>query len=179
MDVEACPARGVLRRGMQFPSQPPPTVIQQAISASLQSPCRSKRGAAIWRERYRLAIAIGWNDLPLGACDGSDACKETCGRVAIHAEQRALLSASAIFSDCAMLHVRTIDGALVPSGEPSCIECAKLIVASGIGAMYLYHADGWRLYDVADFYYRSLAHHEITKTADNEVNVIVTDGVTS
>jgi len=177
MDVEAfCPARGLLRRNMQFPSQPHAGVIQQAISASLKSPCRSKRGVAIWKRGARLAVSTGWNALPIGVCDGSATCKNTCGRVAIHAEQRAILSTSALYADYAMLHVKTIDGSLVPSGEPSCIECAKLIVASGIGGMYLYHADGWRLYDVADFYYRSLAHHGITKTADNEVNVIVTNG---
>lgn len=137
---------------------PHKTVVAAAVAASLNSPCRSKRGVAIWWPGFLKPIAVGWNDLPVGDCDGSDACKETCARRAVHAEQRALLTV-VMKHGASMLHVKTIDGELVASGGPSCVECSKLILAAGLASMWLYQADGWREYSALEFHRLSLAAH--------------------
>lgn len=40
----------------------------------------------------------------------------------------------------------------VPSGPPSCIECAKLMLSIGITAVWLLHENGWRRYPTEAFY---------------------------
>jgi deoxycytidylate deaminase len=135
---------------------PPSDMVAAAVRASCNSPCRSQRGAAIFTN-YRL-ITVGWNWKP-GGCDGTAACKATCRQLAVHAEQSALLQMDLPSIEPAdLLHVKTVDGVLVPSGEPSCVQCSKLLLASGsIVGVWLYHADGWRRYDVAEFHQRSAA----------------------
>lgn len=135
---------------------PPEHIINFAIDASLNSPCQSKRGVAIFDADALLSL--GWNHKPSGfECDGSDACKKTCGREAVHAEQMALIGMWCPSSGCDMIHVKTVDGVIVPSGGPSCLECSKLILHSRISGMWLYHADGWRRYDTAEFHALTLA----------------------
>jgi deoxycytidylate deaminase len=140
-------------------ARPPKHIVQFAIEASLNSPCRSKRGAALFEGDA--LYSCGWNHKPKGfECDGSEECKRTCGREAVHAEQMALIgSGSYICSDADMLHVKTVDGKLVPSGGPSCIECSKLILHSRIAGMWLYHEDSWKRYDAAEFHRLSVENH--------------------
>lgn len=137
-------------------SKPPECIIRYAIEASQESPCLSKRGAAIFRDENLISVTC--NRKPPGfECSGDSKCKATCRYEAVHAEQAALLwvpSHRAYTSD--MLHVKTVDGALVPSRPPSCVECSKLILAAGIRHMWLYHADGWRRYEASDFHRLSL-----------------------
>jgi hypothetical protein len=134
---------------------PPEHIVQFAIEASLNSPCQSKRGVAVFSADD--LMVVGWNHKPRGFdCDGSAACKATCGRQAIHAEQMALMG-NGKTSGCDMLHVKTVDGLLVPSGGPSCLECSKLILFCRISGMWLYHFDGWRRYEAAEFHRLTLA----------------------
>lgn len=144
---------------------PPEAMIAAAIAASLNSPCRSKRGVAIWWPGFPTPVAVGWNDLPAGGCDGSYECKATCARRAVHAEQRAIIAADRKLGT-SMLHVKTTDGVLVASGGPSCVECSKLILVTGVAWMWLYHADGWRRYDALEFHRLSLAAHNLVERVD-------------
>jgi deoxycytidylate deaminase len=132
-------------------SDPPAVAIDGAIAASCKSPCQSKRGVAIWSSVG--LISTGYNDLVAPfSCTSDASCKAACSRDAVHAEQLALLRAHRALDDAEMLHVKTVAGNLVASGEPSCVQCSKLIAASGLRAMWLYHCDGWRRYDATTFH---------------------------
>lgn len=148
---------------------PAPRIVDAAIECSKRSPCRSKRGVVIFRER--LIIARGFNDKPLsGTCDGSLACKATCRTEAVHAEQSALLRAGLHAQGSDLLHVKTVDGQLVVSGGPSCVQCSKLALAAGIRYVWLYELTGWQRYDAPDFHRRSVraAASALTATAERE-----------
>ncbi len=143
---------------------PPDDMVAAAVRASLRSPCRSKRGVSVFTNS-RL-VTVGWNWKPGLICDQSDGCKATCGKLAVHAEQVALLKLDVndpiLHAD--MLHVKTVDGVLVPSGHPSCVECSKLILASGvIDGMWLYHDWGWCRYDALNFHQLSVANMSLTR----------------
>lgn len=139
------------------PWKPPPHVVAQAVESSTCSPCRSKRGVAIFGS-YGGVISTGCNYKPSAfACDGSEACKATCNAEAIHAEQQALLAAGRRADGADLLHVKTVDGALVPSGGPSCVQCSKLALVAGIQGVWLFHESGWKRYDVEEFHRLSLA----------------------
>jgi deoxycytidylate deaminase len=138
-------------------TQPPKHIVELAVEVAGWSPCRSRRGVVIFSGED--VISHGHNFKPRGfECDGSEACKATCRVEAIHAEQQAIINAGRLKTDRAeLLHVKAVDGALVPSGGPSCAECSKHIVAAGIARVWLYHADGWKAYDAADFHRLSLS----------------------
>lgn len=136
-------------------SQPPRHIIDLVVEVSQWSPCRSKRGVALFRGDD--AVTYGYNYKPRGFdCDGSEACKATCHMEAVHAEQQALLLAGMRASGCDMLHVKTVDGRLVASGDPSCVQCSKLALAAGIAGVWLYHESGWRRYEASEFHRISL-----------------------
>ncbi len=115
---------------------PPQGAIEFAIQMSAFSPCQSKRGASIfaWHAGSVRILGLGYNHKSKFECDGSDTCKATCRIDAIHAEQMALINAAKAGFIVGMeaLHVKTVNGLLVASGGPSCVECSKLMRASGI-----------------------------------------------
>jgi hypothetical protein len=130
-----------------------------ALAASTDSPCRSKRGAVAFNGREnerRELVAVGFNTKPDGSCDGSALCKSSCRREAVHAEQ-ALIVSTANLEGADVIHVKSIAGALVVSGGPSCLECAKLLRLAGVAAVWLYHLEGWRRYPILEFHALSLA----------------------
>lgn len=135
--------------------------VREAIRISTLSPCQSKRGAAIFAAGgYPLApyglFATGFNKRD--GCDGSKRCKATCRAAAIHAEQLAILNAGRKCIGADLLHVKTIDGDLVVSGPPSCLECSKLALYAGIVGVWLFHLEGWRRYSIAEFHRLSEAN---------------------
>ncbi len=133
---------------------PPEFAIQRAVKAAVRSVCRSQRGAAIWEGSK--FISAGFNrQLPPLTCDHSDACKATCRLTALHAEMDALLRGRYV-EGADMLHVKVLDQCLVPSGGPSCVQCSKLILASGIRYMWLFQSGGWHRYTAADFHHMSV-----------------------
>lgn len=78
------------------------------------------------------------------ACDGSESCRASCGKLAVHAEQDALLRCVASglqVHGLEMLHTKValVDGlwVSVPGGPPSCSDCSKLILEAGIDGMWL------------------------------------------
>jgi deoxycytidylate deaminase len=140
--------------GRAIPAQ---HLIDFAVEVSGWSPCRSKRGVVIFKRDD--ILSHGYNYKPRGFdCDGSEACKLTCRDEAVHAEQMALLAACGQLrlEGADMLHVKSVSGSMVSSGGPSCVQCSKLALVAGIAGVWLFHEDGWRRYDIADFHRRSL-----------------------
>lgn len=144
-------------------TNPPDWIVDLAVEAAMQSPCLSRRGAVIWLEGRGGVwhAASGHNHKPCFArqCTSNDACKLTCRSEAVHAEEHAIIDAlknryNVLGAN--MLHVKVKNGAIVPSGQPSCLECAKLIVASGIEFMWLFHEEGWQRYRSEEFYLMSI-----------------------
>jgi deoxycytidylate deaminase len=137
--------------------------IDAAITAAQGSQCLSKRGAAIWGVRGgNYLISTGRNYKPVFAlnCTRDAKCKANCRAEAVHAEQDAIISALHQRDQVAgadMLHVKVVDGLVVPSGEPSCVQCSKLIVAAGIIKMWLFHIDGWKSYSASEFHCLSVS----------------------
>jgi deoxycytidylate deaminase len=139
--------------------EPPKHIVRLAIETSRESPCQSKRGVVIFdaTDDHRLPLSRAYNFKPAWfPCDGSNACKATCHEQAVHAEQDALLQLGPKARGAEMLHVKTVNGRMVPSGGPSCVQCSKLAVVAGITAVWLYHDDGWRRYDMREFHRLSL-----------------------
>lgn len=146
----------------------PPVVLAVAIEQSNHSLCVSKRGCAIWGERIHstqpLIIGRGYNKhTGIRGCLQNSQCKVTCRSLAVHAEQVALMDAlhnnvhihnQPIF----MVHVKTQNNKLVPSGPPSCVQCSKLILASPmrITGVYLFHEQGWGFYPTIQFHALSM-----------------------
>jgi deoxycytidylate deaminase len=156
--------------------RPPAEVIHLAITQATLSPCRSKRGAVIFRDTR--IIAHGYNYKPRGFdCDGTEACKATCRVEAVHAEQSALMLALATtmtVRGADLVHVKAVADQLVPSGPPSCVQCSKLLLVAGISGVWLFHdhgtdAPGWEWYDAHRFHALSLGaerlglHHGTVK----------------
>lgn len=55
-----------------------------------------------------------------------------------------------------MLHIKTVDGAAVPSAGPSCLECSKLILEAGVAEMWLFLETGWTRYSAREFHTATL-----------------------
>ena len=107
----------------------------------------------------------GFNHPPAPfTCDGSTACREACGKVCVHAEADALLQATKGLPDpwfmggAEMLHVKVVNGREVPSGPPSCWQCSRLILESGIAGMWLLHEEGFQRYTPEEFHRLTLEH---------------------
>lgn len=138
--------------------------LKQAVIASQHSECRSKRGVVIWNRKSG-TIFYGWNEIPLPfKCDGSEKCKANCSKTAVHAEQAALLRMignEIPANKCEMLHVKSVDGKAVFSEKPSCWQCSKLILASGINYMWLYQKEGLIRYTPEKFHKLTLINNNL------------------
>lgn len=119
-------------------------VWRLAAIAGSKSPCaKSKRGVVVWAGESILASKC--NTPPTGfTCDGSDTCRASCGKVAVHAEQAAILQCLAYgvsVGKAEMLHTKVslVGDSFVGvfGGPPSCPDCSKLILQSGIIGMWL------------------------------------------
>lgn len=153
---------------------PPDYVIEAAREAATRSPCeKSKRGVvAMLLQPHRPIIAArGWNSQPGAfACDGSDACRAACGMRCVHAEQRAILSLRLSWPnrepDCELVHVKVVDGQVVPGKGPCCAECSKLVLEVGLRGVWLLEyaredalgrpQGDWRFYSAEDFHRETL-----------------------
>ena len=56
--------------------------------------------------------------------------------------------------------MRVVDNKAVTSGPPSCITCSRTILIAGAAAIWLWHDDGWRRYEAAEFHALSLQHEK-------------------
>lgn len=135
-------------------------VVRYAVEQARFSDCaKSRRGVVVF---YRDAehddyVVVGADcngqprtgchrdDEPL-ACPGTELCRATCAVTAVHAEVRALRQAVEYVAEMhsqrslEMLHVKIDDsGELVAGGPPSCVQCSKEILDSGVvDMMWLY-----------------------------------------
>lgn len=55
-----------------------------------------------------------------------------------------------------MLHVKVVEGIGVPSGLPSCWQCSREILVSGLSWFWLFHDDGLKKYSPVDFHEQTL-----------------------
>lgn len=127
-------------------------MIDSALRVAAQSPCRSKRGVALYDMRTGAFRGAGFNGPPQG-CPGRAICAGTCGQRAVHAEVRALRDAEVYYRNghppgpWDLIHVElAADGGVVGCSGPSCPGCAAQILDVGfIGGVWLYEAQprGW------------------------------------
>ena len=163
---------------------PPDYAIESARKAALRSPCaKSKRGVVLFcgedtTEECVVVAGEGFNGPPPGfACDRSDACRRDCAKLCLHAEDRAIRQALVEWSappldDVELLHVKVVDGQVVPGGGPSCWQCSRLVVEAGLRGVWLYEQTGiapsgggalasWRFYTAEEFHRTTLRASEI------------------
>lgn len=121
-------------------------MIDSALRVAAQSPCRSKRGVALYDMRTGAFRGAGFNGPPQG-CPGRATCAGTCGKRSVHAEVRALRQAMLYVSlddlrNLDLIHVElAADGGVVACAGPSCPDCAAQILDVGfVGGVWLYEA---------------------------------------
>jgi deoxycytidylate deaminase len=118
------------------------------------SPCiKSKRAAVVFDANSQRLWGSGFNTPPSPMhCDGSDACRRDCGKICIHAEQMALRAAIehrvgefgapgdgvSSLAGLTMLHVKVVDGKVVPGGPPSCWQCSREVLDAQLAGFWLY-----------------------------------------
>lgn len=132
--------------------------LAQAMEMANYSLCgKSKRGVVIWNPRA-LQYVGGWNAPPMTFfCEGSETCEQFCGKLCVHAEQQALLKARDLLDkEVEMLHIKVVNFLPVPSDKPSCLECSKLILDSGIKAMWLLLESGLTCYTAREFHQETI-----------------------
>jgi len=140
--------------------------IHAAIGAARRSHChKDQRGAAVWHQSRDLIIGANNGPPAPFTCDGSDACRAACGKLAVHAEMRAvnryLRAATGLaVTGMQVLHIRVVDGKPVPSGPPSCITCSRDMLDAGVSLVWLWHEEGWVSYNAAAFHRLSLQHEK-------------------
>lgn len=152
---------------------PPIWAVEIAIEEARKSPCaKSKRGAVAFSDdgsrAGRLLFGVGCNGPALGGCDGSEACKASCGKRCVHAEARAIRGAAG--ATCDVVHVKIDErGELAAGGGPSCWQCSRDILDAGISGVWLYERHGgndgelflvvdrWRYYTAAEFHRLTMA----------------------
>lgn len=150
--------------------------IRTALDAAARSPCRSKRGVALFDPRTGAHRGSGHNGPPAGRpCPGREVCAGTCGQRSVHAEVRALRDAERLWiphyggggpGELDLVHVELApDGGVVACDGPSCWQCSREILDVGfVGGVWLYERDllgvarpMWCRYSADEFYRVTLA----------------------
>jgi len=147
------------------PSVPPDWAITRALNEAWCSQCRSKRGVVIYDPTEPAPEAIrgsGYNGPPSPfGCPGRDRCRDVCGKLAVHAETRALRSVIG-GRDLDLVHVELApDGRVVACDGPSCWQCSREIVdARAIAGVWLYqvaeNGAAWHRYSAVEFHRATL-----------------------
>jgi len=119
------------------------------------SPCAKSKRAVVVYERYPYrSWGAGFNTPPAPMrCDGSEACRRDCSKICMHAEQMAIRAALEhrghefksmegvlLLAGLEMVHVKVVDGQIVPGGPPSCWQCSREVLEMQIGAFWLFEA---------------------------------------
>jgi len=80
----------------------------------------------------------------------------------------AILNAkSDMLKNAEMIHVKSVDGQKVYSLQPSCWQCSKLILGTGIKYMWLYLESGLKRYTTEEFHRETLIN----------CNLYITNGI--
>lgn len=140
--------------------------LEIAVEAGCGSQCqKSQRGVVIWSRNSGL-VAVGANHPPTSfCCDGSESCRASCNKVCVHAEESAILAMIGKRVDPSehleMIHVKVVKGEATPSGPPSCWQCSRKILDSGIKTMWLLHEEGLCSYTAEEFHRLTLEHCDL------------------
>ena len=159
------------------PQAPPQNFVELAITSTCRPRrlrcAKSQRGAVIFHRELlpnnELAlVSTGGNGPPEPfRCGGVDECDTDCNRVAVHAEERAIIRAErTMLHGAELVHVEVVDGDLVASGTPSCWQCSRMVLEAGMRGVWLFHADGWRFYEAETFHRLTLAHNCMPDRSD-------------
>lgn len=144
--------------------------LKIATMCAQGSPCKkSRRGVVLWRRDFNSYIYKGCNHPPRPfVCNGSQECADACSKICIHAEQDAIMDAVRNLDNLRyfqLLHVKVnAEGNPVPSGPPSCWQCSKLILISGIERVWLLHEDGLKAYTPELFHEYTLRENDLPRT---------------
>ncbi len=136
--------------------------IKTAILEAEKSVCsKSKRGVVIVKKLSdeNVVVGKGYNTPALGRICYPKHCYNICNQYCIHAEQNAIFNALSNvhnLKNSRLYHIKVKDGEVKNSGQPSCIECSKLILKVGIEGIVLKHDEGYGLYSSEEFYDLSL-----------------------
>lgn len=128
---------------------PPADIIDLAIHATGQSPCRSRRGVVIYHPVTDAVLGWGHNGPPLKmGCPGRAHCAGNCGVRSVHAEARALRQADqarqakgGMLLHLELVHVERsgLGPDVVACDGPSCPTCAREILDVGfVAGVWLY-----------------------------------------
>lgn len=165
--------------------------VFDAYSEALKSTCiKSQRGVIIFNRREGI-LSRGYNGPPNGFLCNEAFCVNMCSQRAVHAEQMALLrynpqatlpeSKNPFEVEADLLHVRMKNGRVEDlDASPTCLECSKLIVLSGIKRVWLYLGYGrLKVWDAADFHAETLHHHGLMVSLGSNVtsNIRLADKV--
>lgn len=166
--------------------RPPDWIINCARIEGMNSPCaKSQRGVVLFNQSFEdtrvrlgmnapegpapwtslarsIVMATGFNGPPEGfSCDGSERCRANCGKLCVHAEQRAILEGCTLddVGDLDLLHVKVVNGVVVPGGGPSCWQCSRQIVDVGLLGVWLFESEdldprigNWKYYTAHEFH---------------------------
>ena len=139
---------------------PTEAMIAMMVEAAADGPCAKSKRAAILYHPYHLTTFYLHTNSPPGdfRCKGNDLCKKVCGMMCLHAEERALadgLAQHGHLNGWQMAHIKVVDGVGVPSGPPSCLQCARKLCEAGVD-LWLWHAEGWRHYFPNELVHKTL-----------------------
>ena len=160
--------------------KPPKWVIDMAVKVAKTAWCaKDSRGVVAFASNYRAVGFVAFTAAANGPpppfkCGGQTECRAACGKLAGHAEERALWAWWRNWAGVGdvkwiapgtppapdLVHIRVVDGQAVPSGGPSCITCSRTILMAGAAAIWLWHEEGWRRYEPAEFHTLSLLHEK-------------------
>lgn len=128
--------------------------LKDAVIAAAHSGCqKSRRGVVIFHRHLGGLLTSGANHPPAPfKCDGSKACRKSCNKICIHAEEDAILKVGTPLHGYEMLHVKVVGGEAVASGGPSCWQCSRDILQAGFERMWLLHEGGLRAYSPIEFH---------------------------
>ncbi len=135
--------------------------VEEAIRAARTSTCaKDKRGAAVFHRQHPTHAAASNGPPHPFFCDGSEACRAACGKLAVHAEERALQihQRKTGLTGADVVHIRVVDGQPVTSGAPSCTTCSRTMLEGKVARIWLWHDTGWRAYEADEFHEISLRH---------------------
>jgi len=141
--------------------------IKLAAEETKNSRCsKSNRGVVIVKDDITL-LGKGTNNPPGKVECLTERCYEICNEYAVHAEQNAIIEAlrnGKNIEGTRMYHVKVKNDEIKYSGGPSCVQCSKLVLETGIKNFVLKHRGGYGLYEAEEFHELSLQTLEAKKS---------------
>lgn len=132
---------------------------------------KSKRVSSIYSpSRQTYVIATNSPPAPF-TCTKDDDCRKNCSKLAVHAEERAIIKAAKSNllpeNNLHCFHLKIQHNVPVPSKEPSCVYCSRKMLEFGINYMWLYVDSGWKSWKMENFHRESLINTGLIKNDKN------------